>query len=224
MFHDTPKDETMRTRSKIKTYAPFWMLLLLLTQISAQQIIEGEKMKFLENKVVVNNSPQAVWKALEAFGNVSTFHSTIDESIVLNGSGVEAMLGAEREIQIPDGIVNIINKEKIIKIMDGMYYTYDVYESENFPMKKMQVTYGVRLDHKGRTVLFSKTFFKFNNALANGLLKKKLDRANKDSLLAYKNYIENGEKNTDIKELRKRYNEKDQSGDFDYLVSRHIVN
>lgn len=200
------------------------MLLLLLTQLSAQQIIEGEKMKFLENKVVVNNSPQAVWKALEAFGNVSTFHSMIDESIVLNGSGVEAMLGAEREIQIPDGIVNIINKEKIIKIIDGMYYTYDVYESENFPMKKMQVTYGVRLDHKGRTILFSKTFFKFNNALANGLLKKKLDRANKDSLLAYKNYIENGEKNTDIKELRKRYNDKDQSGDFDYLVSHHIVN
>jgi len=219
-----PKYETMKILLKIKNYSPLILMLLLATQLSAQQIIEGEKMKFLENKVVVNNTPQEVWKALVAFGNVSTFHSTIDESIVLNGTAEEAMLGAEREIQIPDGINNIINKEKIIKIIEGIYYTYDVYESENFPIKKMQVTYGVRLDHHGRTVLFSKTYFKFNNALANGLLKKKLDRANKDSLLAYKNYIENGEKNTDIKELRKRYDDKDQSGDFDYLVTHHIIN
>ena len=209
----------MRTKSKIKSHAALLLLLLLITQLSAQQIIEGEKMKFLENKVFVNNSPEAVWEALAAYGNVSVFHSTIDESIVLNESGAQAMLGAEREIQIPDGINNIINKEKIINIIDGVYYTYDVYESENFPMKKMQVTYGVRLDHTGRTVLFSKTFFKFNNALANGLLKNKLDRANKDSLLAYKHYIESGEKNTDIKELRKRYDDEEQSGDVDYLAS-----
>jgi len=219
-----PKYETMKTLKKMKTYLPLYLILLLVTQLSAQQVIEGEKMKFLENKVIVNNTPQEVWKALVAFGNVSTFHSTIDESIVLNGSMEKAMLGAEREIQIPDGVNNIINKEKIIKIIEGIYYTYDVYESENFPIKKMQVTYGVRLDHHGRTVLFSKTYFKFNNALASGLLKKKLDKANKDSLLAYKNYIENGEKNTDIKELRKRYEDKEQSGDFDYLVSHHIIN
>lgn len=219
-----PKYETMKIALKIKTYLPLWLMLMLVTQLSAQQMIEGEKMKFLENKVLVNNTPQEVWKALVAFGNVSTFHSTIDESIILNGSAEEAMLGAEREIQIPDGVHNIINKEKIIKIIEGIYYTYDVYESENFPIKKMQVTYGVRLDHHGRTVLYSKTFFKFNNALANGLLKKKLDRANKDSLLAYKNYIENGEKNTNIKELRKRYEDKEQTGDFDYLVSHHILN
>ena len=219
-----PKYETMKKLLKIKNYSPLLLLLLMAIQLSAQQIIEGEKMKFLESKVVVNNTPQEVWKALAAFGNVSTFHSTIDESIVLNDSAEEAMLGAEREIQIPDGINNIINKERIIKFIQGVYYTYDVYESENFPIKKMQVTYGVRLDHHGRTVLFSKTFFKFNNALANGLLKKKLDKANKDSLLAYKNYIENGERNTDIKELRKRYDNKDQSGDFDYLVSHHILN
>jgi hypothetical protein len=219
-----PKYETMKIALKIKTYLPLWLMLMLVTQLSAQQMIEGEKMKFLENKVLVNNTPQEVWKALVAFGNVSTFHSTIDESIILNGSAEEAMLGAEREIQIPDGVHNIINKEKIIKIIEGIYYTYDVYESENFPIKKMQVTYGVRLDHHGRTVLYSKTFFKFNNALANGLLKKKLDRANKDSLLAYKNYIENGEKNTNIKELRKRYEDNEQTGDFDYLVSHHILN
>jgi len=224
LFHDTPKYEAMKTLLKIKTYLPLWLMLLLVAQLSSQQIIEGEKMKFLENKLIVNNTPQEVWKALVAFGNVSTFHSTIDESIVLNGTAEEAMLGAEREIQIPDGINNIINKERIIKFIEGIYYTYDVYESENFPIKKMQVTYGVRLDHHGKTVLFSKTYFKFNSALANGLLKKKLDRANKDSLLAYKNYIENGEKNTEIKELRKRYDEKDHSGDFDYLVSNHILN
>ena len=51
------KYETMKTLKKMKTYLPLWLILLLVTQLSAQQVIEGEKMKFLENKVVVNNTP-----------------------------------------------------------------------------------------------------------------------------------------------------------------------
>jgi len=219
-----PKNETMKTLKKMKTYLPLYLILLLVTQLSAQQIIEGEEMEFLENKVVVNNTPQEVWKALVAYGNVSTFHSTIDESIVLNGSAEKAMLGAEREIQIPDGINNIINKEKIIKIIEGIYYTYDVYESENFPIKKMQVTYGVRLNFKGQTILFSKTYFKFNNALANRFLRKKLDRVNKDSLLAYKYYLETGEKDTDIEVLRKRFIDNSKLEEDSNLLSSLSIN
>lgn len=192
--------------------------MLMAGSLSAQQIIDGEKMEVLENQVIVQNSHEAVWDALSSFGNVSSFHTTIDESIVLNGTAEAAQLGAEREIQIPDGVNNIINKERIITFVEGIYYTYEVYESENFPTKMMHVTYGVRLDHNGRTVLFSKIFYKLNNAFNTKLLKGKLNRANLDSLLAFKYYIETGERNTEIKILRKRYHNEIHEKNSDYAA------
>lgn len=199
-----------------------WLMLLMMlvaAEMSPQGAIDDEKMKFFENKVIVNSSPEEVWRILTEFGNVSSFHTTIDDSIAINGSTEEAALGSEREIQIPDGVNNIINKERIIQLIEGVYYTYEVYESENFPIKKMQVTYGLRRNFKGQTILYSKTFYKFNNALASGLLKKKLHRANMDSLLAYKYYMENGERDTEIKVLRKRYVESVKTGQEDDMIS-----
>ncbi|MGI9530046.1 hypothetical protein [Lutimonas sp.] len=212
---------------KLVKINPRWLLLLVImavTQMSAQDIIDGEKMKFFENKVIVNNSPEEVWRILTAFGNVSSFHATIDDSFAINGSAEEAAVGSEREIQIPDGVNNIINKERIIHLIDGVYYTYEVYESENFPIKKMQVTFGLRRNFKGQTILYSKTYYKFNNAIASRLLKKKLNRANMDSLLAYKYFMENGEKNTEIKVLRKRYVESVKAGEDDDMISSISVN
>lgn len=220
MFHDTPKYGTMKTLITIRIYLFFVIAVMLVNQLAAQQIIDGEKMEVLENEVIVHNSHEAVWNALSSFGNVSGFHTTIDESVALNGTEDKASLGAEREIQIPDGMNNIINKERIIKYIDGVYYTYEVYESENFPTRKMHVTYGVRLDHRGRTVLFSKTFYKLNNGFLTNLFKRKLKRANFDSLLAYKYYIETGERNTNIKILRKRYHNEDEDSNNDYIVNR----
>ena len=208
----------MKKRFLSKKTRYLLMGILLVTQISAQQIIDGEKMDVLENQVIVQNSHEAVWEALSNFGNVSDFHSMIDESIVLNGTKEEASLGSEREIQIPDGIINIINKERIVTFIEGVYYTYEVYESENFPTKTMQVTYGVRIDSRGRTVLFSKMFYKLNNRINTRLLKGKMDRANMDSLLAFKYFIETGERNTDIKDLRKRYDQEEQENEKNNLL------
>jgi len=197
---------------------PVVSLMIMFSPLSAQQLIDGEKMEVLEHKIVVQNSHEAVWNALVEFGNVSNFHSSFDDSVSLNGTNEQAQLGVEREVQIPDGINNIINKERIITFMDGVYYTYEVYESENFPTKKMHITYGVRLDEKGRTILFVKTFYKLNNAINTKLLKRKLNRLGMDSLLAYKYYIETGEKNTELKILRKRYQKEGDGVDPDYLA------
>lgn len=183
------------------------MALMLTTIIFAQE--ENSKAKFVENEVIVNESPQKVWQALSAYGNVSYLNATIDDSVMLNGTDQEARLGAEREIQIPNGVNNIINKERIVAYIEGVYYTYDVYESENFPTKNMEVTYGVRQDFKGRTILFSKTYYELNNGLVTNFFKRKMKRLNMDSLLAYKNYIETGETNAEIKSLRKKYDEED---------------
>ena len=200
---------------------PLGLVFMMFSQLSAQQLIDGEKMEVLEHKVVVQNSHEAVWIALSAFGNISVFHSSFDDSKSLNGSNDEAQLGAEREVQIPDGINNIINKERIITFIDDVYYTYEVYDSENFPTKKMHVTYGVRLDEKGRTILFVKTFYKLNNAINTKILRRKLNRLSMDSLLAYKYFIETGERNTDLKILRKRYQKEGEGVDPDYLAISH---
>jgi hypothetical protein len=200
---------------------PLLIAILLVTNVSAQQLIDGEKLEVLESKVVVRNSHEAVWDALSSFGNVSKFHTTIDDSMSLNGTTDKAKLGVEREVQIPDGINNIINKERIVTFIDGVYYTYEVYESENFPIKKMLITYGVRIDSKGRTILFSKTFYKLNNGLSTKFLKRKLKRFGMDSLLAYKYYIETGERNTDIKILRKRYHHEDEEHNNVYAAVKN---
>ena len=194
------------------------MAMLMTGELSAQYVIDGQKMEVVENRVIVEDSHQEVWQALTVFGKVSEIQATIDDSRSLNGTNEQAVLGAEREIQIPDGINNIINKERIITFMDGIYYTYEVYEAENFPTRKMLITYGVRLDEKGRTILYNKTYYKLNNKLNTKLQKRKLDRLSMESLLAYKHYIETGETDVSVKPLRKQYQQKDQTYNADYLA------
>lgn len=212
----------MKTKLKSKTSWPLILALLLKTVIFAQE--EKGKTKFVENEVIINDSPQKVWKALSAYGNVSYVNATIDDSVMLNGTNEEAHLGAEREVQIPNGVNNIINKERIINYIEGVYYTFEVYESENFPTKKMQVTYGVRQDFKGRTILFSKTYYELNNGLVTNIFKRKMKRANMDSLLAYKNYIETGEANAEIKSLRKMYDNEDEEPGNGMIVTNVLAN
>ena len=144
--------------------------------------------------------------------------STIDEGSALNGSLNLAVLGAERESIIPKGIYNIIQKERIIELVDGAYYTYEVYDSENFSVKKMYVTYGVKLDNEGNTVLYGITEYKMNSGLATRMVKGKLSKGNMDSLIAYKHFIETGEENGDIDSLRKRYDEDERMKSEDVIV------
>lgn len=208
----------MKTTLTLKARYLFLIALLMMAETWAQDKNNGEKI--IENQVIVLGSPQEVWKTLTAYGNVSWFNSAIDESVMLDGSPDVARVGAEREVLIPDGTYNIINKERIIAYNEGKSYTYQVYESENFHIQNMLVTYGVRLDERGRTVLFSKTAYQLNSKLATRMLKGKLNRVNMDSLLAFKNYIETGERDANPKSLRKRYRQIDDPVNMtDYLVS-----
>lgn len=200
------------------------MFLISLGSTHAQVKSDLKKNKIIHNKVVVEGSPQEVWKVLKAYGDVSSFNATIDESYMLNEGSGNAELGAEREIHIPNGINNIINKERIVDFVDGVYYTYDVYDTENFPIRQMEVTYGVRRDNRGRTILFSKTYFKLNNRINTKLLKGKIIKGNMDSLLAFKYFIENGDNNSDIKSLRKRYDKEVRAVDKDEILTDLSLN
>lgn len=214
----------MKTNKIISNYLLVLMFLISLGSTHAQVKSDLKKNKIIHNKVVVEGSPQEVWKVLKAYGDVSSFNATIDESYMLNEGSGNAELGAEREIHIPNGINNIINKERIVDFVDGVYYTYDVYDTENFPIRQMEVTYGVRMDNRGRTILFSKTYFKLNNRINTKLLKGKIIKGNMDSLLAFKYFIENGDNNSDIKSLRKRYDKEVRAVDKDEILTDLSLN
>ena len=87
------------------------LLFLMVTGSYAQVNSDFKKSKTIHNEVIVEGSPQDVWEVLKSYGEVSNYNATIDESFMLNEGNGEAVLGAEREIHIPNGINNIINKE-----------------------------------------------------------------------------------------------------------------
>jgi hypothetical protein len=212
----------MKTKIKYKSWFILWIVLFVIGNVTAQKDGRESGMKIIGNEVIVNSSPEDVWQALSSFGNVSSFLSTIDEGVALNGSLNLAVVGAERESIIPDGINNIIQKERIIELMEGVFYTYDVYESESLPVKKMFVTYGIKFDEEGKTILYSEIKYKMNSSLKTRMLKGKLDKGNMDSLIAYKYYVETGKENGDIVALRKRYNRRDQKEPDNDLIATNV--
>ena len=214
--------EAMKTKMKYKSWTILLTVLFVIGNVTAQKDDLESGMKIIGNEVIVNSSPEDVWQALASFGNVSSFLSTIDEGEALNGTLNLAVVGSERESIIPQGINNIIQKERIIELMEGVYYTYDVYDSESLPVKKMYVTYGIKLNEAGNTVLYSRIKYKMNSGLKTRMLKGKLDKGNMDSLIAYKYYIETGEENRDIELLRKRYKYSDQNESHDDLIATNV--
>lgn len=214
--------EAMKTKMKYKSWTILLTVLFVIGNMTAQKDDLEAGIKIVGNEVIVNSSPEDVWQALASFGNVSSFLSTIDEGSALNGTLNEAVVGSERESIIPQGINNIIQKERIIELMEGVYYTYDVYESESLPVKKMLITYGIKLDASGKTVLYSRIKYKMNSGLKTRMLKGKLDKGNMDSLIAYKYYIETGEENRDIVVLRKRYKDRDQIQSDNDLIATNV--
>ncbi len=214
--------EAMKTKMKYKNWTILLTVLFVIGNMTAQKDDLESGMKIIGNEVIVNSSPEDVWQALASFGNVSSFLSTIDEGAALNGSSNLAVVGAERESIIPQGINNIIQKERIIELMEGVFYTYDVYDSESLPVKKMYVTYGIKLGEEGTTVLYSVIKYKMNSSLKTRMLKGKLDKGNMESLIAYKYYVETGEENRDIDVLRKRYKSSDQNESHDDLIATNV--
>lgn len=187
-----------------------WFAILLLglvsNTINAQNKTEKKmKLKAVENEMIVNVSPEKAWGILADFGEIGSFHTGVLSSKSINNSGNEAVLGCERECVLTDGKKPIVIKERIIEIKDTQYYTYDVYEWENFPIAKMLVTFGVKINDKGQTVIYQKNEFRLKPGFLTGLMKGKIRKGGRETLLAYKHFMETGEKNLDIKILKKKY-------------------
>ncbi len=184
-------------------------LLLILTfssQISARNSEKEIRLKIIEYEMVVNVAPEKAWEILASYGDVGTYHAGLNSSSSINGSPNEAEMDCERICYIPrTKRKEIMVKEKIIAIKEGEYYTYDVYEWENFPIKKMHNTFGVKTNDKGETVIYQITNFRMKPGFLTGLMKGRLRKGAREALISYKHYMETGEKRVALKELKKTY-------------------
>lgn len=181
--------------------------LVLLTVFSFSSFIEKEeiKLKQITYEVIVNVTPEKAWEVLKSYGNVGSYHSSIQSSKSIGHSKNEASMGCERQCTIDNGKKDIVVKERIVEIKEGQYYKYDVYEWSNFPLKKLYNTFGVKKNEEGKTVIYQTTDYRLKPGFLTGLMGGKLKKGNRDALIAYKHYMETDEKNVNMDELKKKY-------------------
>jgi hypothetical protein len=163
------------------------------------------KLSTVKYEMIVDVDSQTAWDALANFGDVGSHHPQVKRSKPLNGSKNEALLGSDRECIIIDGKKEIMVREKIIDFVASEYYTYEVYDWKNFPLKKMTITFGVKKNSQGKTVIYQKTDFRLKPGFLTYIMKGKLRNGAREGLLGYKHFLETGEQKTDIKVLRKKY-------------------
>ncbi|NMH89015.1 SRPBCC family protein [Flavivirga algicola] len=195
----------MMKKSKVTLMVLVLIISCISNQTFGQKKEKEMKLMNITQEVVVNIAPQKAWDILSDYGNVGAFHSSLKSSKPLNGSTNEAVLGCERECIIPNGKKEIMVREKIINLVEGQYYTYDVYEWKNFPLKKMLITYGVKTNSLGETIIYQNSQYRLKPRFLTWLMKGKLKSGSRESLLAYKHYMETGEKNVALKILKKKY-------------------
>ena len=182
-----------------------WLLLIFSGTILGQIGADYSSLKVIADEVVIRSPKEQVWMTLEQFGTIGTFHGSIEESYPINGSESLSYFGAEREILVPDGVNNIILKEKIIDFKKGAFLMYKVNEWENIALRTMYVTLGLKVNTKGETILYREVKYKMHSKLRTRMMKNKMQRDNFDRLLGFKYFIESGERNIEPKVLRDRY-------------------
>ena len=163
------------------------------------------KLQSVAYEVPVSVTTQQAWKVLTDFGNAGSFHSQLESSKSLNGTSPRAELGCERECIIPDGKKKIMVRERIIELVEGQYYTYEVYEWKNFPINTFYVTFGVKTDEDGKTIVYQRNDYRLKPGFLTGMMKGKLRNGAREGVLAYKHYMENGEAHADMELIKQKY-------------------
>lgn len=197
------------------------LMVLNLTSTHAQK--NAEYALWIENSVRVNSTTEQAWNVLADFAGTGAFHVLYDETILLKGEAKALVLGAERESLIPDGMFNLIQKERIVDLVDGAYFTYEVYDSDKSSMESMLVTYGVMTDEAGNVRIYNHVAIQEGPKVWKNFSKRRQNRDSEISLISYKHRIETGGSEKDIKRLKKWFalNE-DKIPDQDLLATTDL--
>lgn len=206
----------------MKAFSPLtetMTLLLLLGVVNSWAQNLRTDQVVIENSIQVNSTINQAWLVLSDFAGVGNFHVLYDESSAINESSPFAVLGAERESLMPNGIYNNILKERVIDLVEGSHYTFEVFDSENISLESMEVTYGVRTDAEGLPEIYSRMTYDMGSGVKTSFSKRRFNRDNKISLLSYKYYIETGKVEKDLKSLKKWFNSNETRSDGGELIA-----
>jgi len=178
------------------------LLTLVICIVAGQSYAQekAEKIKTIKYETVVNVTPQKAWEVLSDYVNVGEFHGGVQSSHIIGSKGQG--IGGDRFCQIDE---KVSVKEKITTWKEGEYYIYEVYEWENFPLKRMYNSFGVKVNSEGKTVIYSTINYRLKNWFFELMAKGKLKKSARDGILWYKDYMETGVKNRNLKELRRIY-------------------
>lgn len=203
--------------------ASLYLCLFLLIPAFLKAQSNPENTLWLENSVQINGTVDEAWDVLADFAGVGDFHVLYDEAIILNRSSSEVALGVERESFMPDGMYNVIQKERVVDVLDGAYFTYEIYDSEKQAMESMLVTYGVSSDADGNVTIYNYVTFKEEARVWKKFSKRKYDRESRISLISFKHRIETGGAEKDLKRLKKWYAlEEENQSNRDFLATTDV--
>ncbi len=200
------------------------MALFTITTVTAQNLnttnggyakkrkIEGKKFKVKYYEYEVKNTTiDEVWAELAGnYVNVGQIHKAIDSSSCESGDTTEGV-GASRYCSIQFAGQELEIKERIINIKEEKNrkeYTYDVYESTNFPAKVYN-TWIVRKSDDGKIYIGNVFIMRGKPSIMSGMMMRKLTKlkAQRNSVLAYVHFFETGEKKVDPAIFDKLYPE-----------------
>ena len=176
-----------------------------------RRIIAGQKFHVLHQEVEINASVDAVWDEVAGnFVNSGEIAASINASRCLTGD-LTTGVGAERFLDFDFQGTRVQAKERIVAYRacgDNREFTYDVYDSKGSPLTvKVYSTWIVRKSEDGKTYLGTAFIFRANLAFLTGLIGRQLAKSGslRTGLLAYKHYLETGEKRVDSAKLNERY-------------------
>lgn len=123
--------------------------------------------------------------------------------------GKETGVGATRFCQI-DKKISV--SETIVDWKEGEYYTYEVVDWKNFPLKKMYQTYGVKTGSNGKTILYNKVQYRLSSFFIEWMASGRLKKGTHKVLVYYKDYMETGTVKRPREDLKKLYPEELKRG------------
>ncbi len=163
---------------------------------------KGLKLAEVTTTIEIDASKEKTWEVLSHFGDVSSFHAGVENSVSHEGSSNTAALGTERTCDILDGSREVVLQERITEYVEGSYYRYEVFDWENFPIQVMFFAFSTESISSDKSNLSLIINYRMKPGFLTNLMKWKIRKMEKDILTGYRNYIETGSKNIPIKALK----------------------
>lgn len=163
-----------------------------------------KQLKFVECSLSIQSDKEKVWQALQKFGEIASFHDNVVSSDYLTDS--ELKIGCERYCEFhPQMGMKPVVKEKIIDLKPEESYLIEFYEFKNFPMNHMYIELGIGEQIEAGYMVNAKCWYQSKPKFMTSLFANKMKGTLREILLGYKHFIETGERNKKMKELKKIY-------------------